>query len=183
LVHPGVSRGARRPGQGAARSSYGGPRPRRSPLRRCCLRLLVPGRAGLLTPGLAGGTSPGRRYLGYPDYGRSTPPADRLTVATEAALADLAVVIAWLSEVPGSIPLHLIGWSWGGRITSHYAARWPEPVDRRGLLDPALGGGLPVGTALQEPWQVNGGRNRSAAGAGVHGGSRLPGACRPPRPL
>lgn len=76
-------------------------------------------------------------------YGLSAAPADPLAYDTEAAIRDLDAVVAWLGD-QGWPSFHLLGWSWGGRIAGHYAARHPEQVARLVLMDPALGGNAPV---------------------------------------
>jgi pimeloyl-ACP methyl ester carboxylesterase len=80
-------------------------------------------------------------------YGLSDPPPNPLAFDTEAAIRDLEAVAAWL-EAQGWPRFHLLGWSWGGRVTGHYAARNPDKVERLILMDPALGGNAPV---LPEP--------------------------------
>ena len=89
-------------------------------------------------------------------YGLSDPPPAPLAYDTEAAIADLAAVTAWLAG-QGWPRVHLLGWSWGGRIAGHYAARHPEGIERLILMDPALGGNAPVlpGPADGEDWWAN----------------------------
>ena len=89
-------------------------------------------------------------------YGLSDPPPAPLAYDTEAAIADLAAMTAWAAE-QGWPRLHLLGWSWGGRIAGHYAARHPDRIDRLILMDPALGGNAPVlpGPADGEDWWAN----------------------------
>jgi pimeloyl-ACP methyl ester carboxylesterase len=89
-------------------------------------------------------------------YGLSDPPADPLAYDTEAAIADLAAVAAWV-EAQGWPRIHLLGWSWGGRIAGHYAAREAARVERLILMDPALGGNAPVlpVPGADEPWWYN----------------------------
>jgi pimeloyl-ACP methyl ester carboxylesterase len=86
-------------------------------------------------------------------YERSDPPADPLTVDTDAAIEDLRAVLRWLREAGWSRP-HLLGWSWGGRIVGRFTEQEPDAVDRLVLLDPAIGGGAKIphdGT----PWWTN----------------------------
>lgn len=89
-------------------------------------------------------------------YGLSDAPADLLAYDTEAAIRDLDAVVAWVGE-RGWPCFHLLGWSWGGRIAGHYAARHPAQVDRLILMDPALGGNAPVLPAPgpDEGWWYN----------------------------
>lgn len=61
-------------------------------------------------------------------------------VQTEEAIEDLETVLDWLAAQGVERP-HLLGWSWGGRITARLVERKPERIDRLVLLDPALGGG------------------------------------------
>lgn len=89
-------------------------------------------------------------------YGLSDPPPAPLAFDTEAAIADLKAVAAWLAG-QGWPRVHLLGWSWGGRIAGHYATRYPEGIARLILMDPALGGNAPVlpGPADGEEWWAN----------------------------
>lgn len=92
---------------------------------------------------------------------------------------------------------HCLAQRWTGqhpRSSERLALRWS---DRWPLCCALAGTGRPAGLARPSPgWRTAGGnraagaltshcgkRERSATGAGVHGGSRLPGACRPYRPL
>lgn len=81
-------------------------------------------------------------------YAKSDGPADPFAVQTDAAIDDLATVVAWVQAQGWARP-HLLGWSWGGRITGRYVEAHAAQVDRLVLMDPALGGGnkiLPVPT-------------------------------------
>ena len=88
-------------------------------------------------------------------YGQSDVPADPLTVDTDAAIEDLASVMDWLAA-EGHARIHLLGWSWGGRIVARYGERRPERVARVVLLDPALGGGNLIPFDPAEPWWSGG---------------------------
>lgn len=61
-------------------------------------------------------------------------------VQTDQAIEDLETVLEWLAG-QGVVRPHLLGWSWGGRITARFVERSPDKIDRLVLLDPALGGG------------------------------------------
>ena len=81
-------------------------------------------------------------------YAQSEGPADPFAVQTDAAIEDLATVVAWVQSQGWARP-HLLGWSWGGRITGRYVEAHAAEVERLVLMDPALGGGnkiLPVPT-------------------------------------
>ena len=88
-------------------------------------------------------------------YGQSDVPDDPLTVDTDAAIEDLASVMDWLAA-EGHARIHLLGWSWGGRIVARYGERRPERVARVVLLDPALGGGNHIPFDPAEPWWSGG---------------------------
>lgn len=83
-------------------------------------------------------------------YGHSDPVDDPLSVDTDAALEDLAAVMAWVHDEGYEKP-HLLGWSWGGRIVARYAENRPAELDRLVLLDPALGGNV-SGVHPEEPY-------------------------------
>jgi pimeloyl-ACP methyl ester carboxylesterase len=84
-------------------------------------------------------------------YGLSDAPADPLAVMTPQAIEDLEKVADWLAG-QGAPVVDLLGWSWGGRIIGHYAARNPERVRKVVLMGPALGGGALITPAPDEPW-------------------------------
>lgn len=77
-------------------------------------------------------------------YGASDGPADPLTITTEDGMADLAAVLACVRAQTGLERVHLLSWSWGGRVTGRFAEAHPELVDRLVLMDPALGGNAPT---------------------------------------
>jgi len=83
-------------------------------------------------------------------YGLSDPVEDPLSVDTDAALEDLAAVMAWVREAGYERP-HLLGWSWGGRIVARYAEDRDGELGRLVLLDPALGGNV-SGVHPEEPY-------------------------------
>ena len=81
-------------------------------------------------------------------YALSEGPADAFQVQTDAAIEDLGAIVAWV-QAQGWAQPHLLGWSWGGRITGRYVQDHAAAIDRLVLMDPALGGGqkiLPVPT-------------------------------------
>jgi pimeloyl-ACP methyl ester carboxylesterase len=84
-------------------------------------------------------------------YAGSDPPADPLSVDTDAAIQDLCAVLDWSRSESLPKP-HLAGWSWGGRIVARYTERNPNRVNRLALLDPALGGHDPIPWESGEPW-------------------------------
>jgi len=74
-------------------------------------------------------------------------------VQTEQAIEDLDTVLSWLEE-QGVMRPHLLGWSWGGRITGRFVEANPHRIDRLVLLDPALGGGQKIAfTERDDYWQ------------------------------
>lgn len=76
-------------------------------------------------------------------------------VQTESAIEDLGTVLDWLAA-QGTPRPHVLGWSWGGRITARLVATAPERIDRLVLFDPALGGGQIVPFPGKEKWWQNG---------------------------
>ncbi len=87
-------------------------------------------------------------------YGASTPPADPMTVTTEAAMEDLAAVFDWAAAEGYARP-HLLAFSWGGRIAGRFAEGSGHRIGRLVLYDVARGGGDLVLPAPTEPWFVN----------------------------
>lgn len=87
-------------------------------------------------------------------YEKSDPPLDPLAFDTDAAIADLCMVMEWVRNQGYSRP-HLLGWSWGGRIVGRYTEKNPTRVERLILLDPALGGGDKILPVPIEPWWFN----------------------------
>ncbi|WP_336952822.1 alpha/beta hydrolase [Sphingobium aromaticivastans] len=79
---------------------------------------------------------------------------DTLDVQTEQAIEDLESVLGWLKTQGVERP-HLLGWSWGGRITGRFVERNPDAIDRLVLLDPALGGGQLIPFPGKEAWWQN----------------------------
>ncbi|MEQ9110761.1 MAG: alpha/beta fold hydrolase [Rhodospirillaceae bacterium] len=87
-------------------------------------------------------------------YEKSELKSAPLSVQTEQAIEDLAAVINWLNSEGIKKP-HLLGWSWGGRISGRYVETNPDRIDRLVLLDPALGGGQLVLPHPTEEWWDN----------------------------
>ena len=63
-------------------------------------------------------------------YGKSDRPEDGFQVTTESAVQDTAAVIETICQMRGVASINILGWSWGGRISSIYASRHPDRVRR-----------------------------------------------------
>lgn len=63
-------------------------------------------------------------------YGKSDRPQDGFQVTTESAVQDAAAVIEAICQMRGIDSVNILGWSWGGRISSIYASRHPKRVRR-----------------------------------------------------
>ena len=63
-------------------------------------------------------------------YGKSDRPQDGFQVTTESAVEDAAAVIEAICQMRGIGSVNILGWSWGGRISSIYASRHPNRVRR-----------------------------------------------------
>ena len=63
-------------------------------------------------------------------YGKSDRPQDGFQVTTESAVQDAAAVIEAICQMRGIDSVNILGWSWGGRISSIYASRHPDRVRR-----------------------------------------------------
>jgi len=63
-------------------------------------------------------------------YGKSDRPDDGFKVTTESAVQDAAAVIDAICEIRNVESINILGWSWGGRISSTYASRHPERIRR-----------------------------------------------------
>jgi pimeloyl-ACP methyl ester carboxylesterase len=89
-------------------------------------------------------------------YGKSDAPADPFTVQTEQAIEDLGAIVDWVHAQGWARP-HLLGWSWGGRITGRYLEdpQHAEGIDRLVMLDPAIGGGNKILPAPTDSWWSN----------------------------
>ena len=87
-------------------------------------------------------------------YAKSELNHDAFGVQTEQAIEDLGAVMDWLRQ-EGIHKPHLLGWSWGGRITGRYVEDHADRVDRLVMLDPALGGGNKVLPVPTEAWWSN----------------------------
>ena len=84
-------------------------------------------------------------------YAKSELEGDPLSVQTDQAIEDLATVIDWVIS-QGFVKPHLLGWSWGGRISGRYAEVNAERINRLVLMDPAIGGGSVIMPAPDEGW-------------------------------
>ncbi len=87
-------------------------------------------------------------------YALSEGPENWFEVQTDQAIEDLASIVDWVRENGYARP-HLLGWSWGGRITGRYVEEHADKVDRLVMLDPALGGGNKVLPAPTDPVWLN----------------------------
>ena len=87
-------------------------------------------------------------------YAQSEGPADAFAVQTDAAIEDMAAVVDW-AHAQGFTKPHLLGWSWGGRITGRYCETRGDKIDRLVLMDPALGAGQKVLPVPTEAWWPN----------------------------
>ncbi len=63
-------------------------------------------------------------------YGKSDRPQDGFQVTTESAVQDAAAVIEAICQMRSIDSVNILGWSWGGRISSIYASRYPNRVRR-----------------------------------------------------
>lgn len=87
-------------------------------------------------------------------FGGSDIPADPLAISTEDAMADLGAVVEWTRRETGLERVHVLGWSWGGRVAARFAEHNPEVVDRLIMMDPALGGNPATPDRQQiDPWK------------------------------
>jgi pimeloyl-ACP methyl ester carboxylesterase len=76
--------------------------------------------------------------FGIRGYGASEPVEDGLAVTTSAAMEDALTVADWIRDTYGRGKTHVLGWSWGGRITSRFAEAYPDRVERLVLFAPSL---------------------------------------------
>lgn len=67
-------------------------------------------------------------------YGNSDGPEDGFLVDTNAAVADVTAVADFLARERNAPYPHLLGWSWGGVISTWYTSRNPNRVDRLALM-------------------------------------------------
>ena len=82
-------------------------------------------------------------------YGKSDRPADGFQVTTESAIQDTAAVIEAICQMRDVDSVNILGWSWGGRISSIYASRNPSRVRR--LVMYAGGAGHRSGANVPPP--------------------------------
>jgi pimeloyl-ACP methyl ester carboxylesterase len=74
----------------------------------------------------------------FPGHGETLPPADAYEID------DLAEQLAAMMTMSGIARAHIVGSGLGGMVAQHFAASWPERVDRLVLCDttPALSEGM-----------------------------------------
>ena len=87
-------------------------------------------------------------------YGQSELNENPLNVQTDQAIEELVSVIKWLNHKKIT-KIHLLGWSWGGRIVARYAQNNSEKINSLILLDPAMGGGQLILPAPKNEWWDN----------------------------
>ena len=63
-------------------------------------------------------------------YGKSDRPTDGFQVTTKSAVEDTSAVVDAICQMRGTASINILGWSWGGRISSIYASRNPSKVRR-----------------------------------------------------
>ena len=63
-------------------------------------------------------------------YGKSDRPADGFQVTTKSAVEDTSAVVEAICQMRATASINILGWSWGGRISSIYASRNPGKVRR-----------------------------------------------------
>lgn len=80
--------------------------------------------------------------------------AGGFSVQTDQAIEDLGAVVDWVRAQGHDRP-HLLGWSWGGRITGRYVETHADRIGRLVMLDPALGGGNKILPAPSDEWWPN----------------------------
>jgi len=87
-------------------------------------------------------------------YGQSELNGSPLNVKTTQAIEDLASVVDWLNT-KNINKIHLLGWSWGGRIIGRYAENNSKNINTLTLLDPAIGGGQLILPPPKNKWWDN----------------------------
>ena len=63
-------------------------------------------------------------------YGKSDRPTDGFKVTTESAVEDTTAVVEAIRKIRNVDNVNILGWSWGGRISSIYASKNPTKVRR-----------------------------------------------------
>ena len=87
-------------------------------------------------------------------YALSELNGEPFSVQTDQAIEDLAAVTEWVRAQGWPRP-HLLGWSWGGRITGRYCETNSDRIGRLVMLDPAIGGGNKILPAPTDEWWLN----------------------------
>lgn len=88
-------------------------------------------------------------------YGKSDRPEDGFQVTTKTAARDMESVVHAIRELRGVESINILGWSWGGRISSLYASRHPNRVRRLILYAGGAGNsGSTGGTPPTDSWRV-----------------------------
>ena len=82
-------------------------------------------------------------------YGKSDRPTDGFQVTTKSAVEDTAAVVEAICQIRKVNSVNILGWSWGGRISSIYASRNPSKVRRLVLY--AGGAGQRSDDAVSRP--------------------------------
>lgn len=88
-------------------------------------------------------------------YGRSERPDDPSIVTTDAGVRDTEAVIEHICQLRGVSSVDLLGWSWGGRMTSLYTTHHPERVRHLILFAGGAGSVLSRNRVFPtDPWTV-----------------------------
>ena len=82
-------------------------------------------------------------------YGKSDRPTDGFQVTTQSAVEDTTAVVEAIRQIRNVDKVNIVGWSWGGRISSIYASKNPSKVRRLVLY--AGGAGQRSDAAVSRP--------------------------------
>ena len=63
-------------------------------------------------------------------YGKSDRPTDGFQVTTQSAVEDTTAVVEAIRQIRNVDKVNILGWSWGGRISSIYASKNPSKIRR-----------------------------------------------------
>jgi pimeloyl-ACP methyl ester carboxylesterase len=88
-------------------------------------------------------------------YGNSEGPGDGFTIDTNAAVEDVGAVADYLARERGVSRPHIMGWSWGGVISTWFASRYPDRVDRLALMAGGVNTGGRPRPAPPESYKAN----------------------------